>query len=151
MKHGVDFRLNGAPARREVIANTLLIDLLRDDVGLKRVKRSCDMQVCGAWAVLVDDLPISSCATLAVDMDSAAVTTIEGLGADDELDPVQAAFVAHGALQCGFCTPGFVLAIKALLAENPKPTRDEIVGYLSGDICRCTGYKNIIEAVESLV
>lgn len=147
----IAFNLNGSPARRSITANVLLIDMLRDKFGLKGVKRSCDMEVCGVCTVLVDDLPVSSCTTLAVDVDGASVTTIEGLGDGDELDPIQAAFVAHGALQCGFCTPGFILAVKSLLAHNPKPTRAEIVQYLSGNICRCTGYKKIIEAVESLV
>jgi len=109
------------------------------------------MEVCGACTVLVDDLPISSCTMLAVDVDDRAVLTIEGVGDREKLDPVQEAFVRHGAVQCGYCTPGFILSAKALLAENPKPSREEIVHHLKGNICRCTGYKKIIEAVESLV
>jgi carbon-monoxide dehydrogenase small subunit len=151
LTHQIALNLNGSPARRNVAANVLLIDMLRDEFGLKGVKRSCDMEVCGVCTVLVGDLPVSSCTTLAVDVDGASVTTIEGLGDVDSLDPIQAAFVAHGALQCGFCTPGFILAVKSLLANNPKPTPAEVVQHLSGNICRCTGYKKIIEAVESPV
>jgi len=108
------------------------------------------MQVCGACTVLVDGQPVSSCTTLAVDIDGTAVTTIEGLSDGDTLDPVQQAFLDHNALQCGFCTPGFILAAKALLATNPTPSRAEIVHHLNGNLCRCTGYHKIIDAVESL-
>ena len=149
--HAISFTLNGASVTAEVPAHTLLIDMLRDRFDLRGTKRSCDMEVCGACTVLVDGRPVSSCTMLAVDADGTDVLTIEGLGADGALDPVQRAFVEHGAIQCGFCTPGFVLATKALLAENPKPTREEIVHHLKGNLCRCTGYKKIIEAVESLV
>lgn len=149
--HDIAFELNGAPVETTVRAHVLLVDLLRDGFGLKGVKRSCEMEICGVCTVLVDGQPVSSCATLAVDVDGAAVLTIEGLGDGDRLDPVQAAFIDHGALQCGFCSPGFILATKALLAENPTPSRAQIVERLKGNICRCTGYKKIIEAVESLV
>lgn len=115
------------------------------------VKRSCDMEVCGACTVLVDEQPVSSCTMLAVDVDGTAVLTIEGMGDPENLDPIQKAFIEHGAVQCGFCTPGFILATKALLRVNPKPSREEIVHQLNGNICRCTGYKKIIEAVQSLV
>ena len=101
--------------------------------------------------MLVDGAPVSSCTTLAVDIDGAAVTTIEGLSDGGTLDPVQQAFLDHNALQCGFCTPGFILAAKALLASNPKPSREEIVHHLNGNLCRCTGYHKIIDAVDSLV
>jgi carbon-monoxide dehydrogenase small subunit len=149
--HSIAFSLNGEPVEASVESHLLLIDLLRNSFGLRGVKRSCDMEVCGACTVLVNDLPVSSCTMLAVDVDAARVLTIEGLGNADALDPVQAAFVEHGAVQCGFCTPGFILATKALLRANPKPSRAEIVHHLEGNICRCTGYKKIIEAVESLV
>ncbi len=149
--HRIAFLLNGEPVEAEIAANVLLIDLLREVFAQHGVKRSCDMEVCGACTVLVDDLPISSCTMLAVDVDDRAVLTIEGVGDREKLDPVQEAFVRHGAVQCGYCTPGFILSAKALLAENPKPSREEIVHHLKGNICRCTGYKKIIEAVESLV
>jgi carbon-monoxide dehydrogenase small subunit len=147
----IAFTLNGAPAQAAVAAHTLLVDFLRDANGLRGTKRSCDMQVCGACTVLMNGNPVSSCTTLAVDIDGTDVTTIEGLGDADALDPVQQAFLDHNALQCGFCTPGFILSVKALLQANPKPTREEIVHHLDGNLCRCTGYHKIIEAVESLV
>ena len=147
----IAFTLNGKAAKATVATHTLLIDFLCDVRGLRGVKRSCDMQVCGACTVLMDGKPVSSCTTLAVDIDGAAVTTIEGLGGADALDSVQQAFLDHNALQCGFCTPGFILSVKALLLTNPKPTREEVVHHLDGNLCRCTGYHKIIEAVESLV
>ena len=147
----IAFTLNGGQKVAAVEPHTLLIDFLRDTQRLHGTKRSCDMQVCGACTVLVDGEPVSSCTTLAVDIDGTEVTTIEGLSDGDVLDPVQQAFLDHNALQCGFCTPGFILATKALLASNPKPSRDEIIHHLSGNLCRCTGYHKIIEAVESLV
>ncbi|MBW8637526.1 (2Fe-2S)-binding protein [Hoeflea sp. WL0058] len=143
----ISVEINGVPVSRSVPAETLLIDFLRDDLGLRSVKLSCDMEICGACTVLVDDLPVSSCTTLAADVDGAAVTTVEGLITDGALDPLQQAFIDHGAVQCGFCTPGFILAAKALLLRNPSPTRAEIVSALDGNICRCTGYTKIVEAV----
>lgn len=140
--------VNGREIVRALPAETLLIDFLREDIATRSVKRSCDMQVCGACTVLVDGQPISSCTTLAADVDGSEVLTVEGLGGAGRLDPVQDAFLRHGALQCGFCTPGFILAAKALLAENPHPSREEIVHHLRGNICRCTGYEKIIDAVE---
>ncbi len=148
--HKISLNLNGNPVEATVASHTLLIDFLRDGHALHGVKRSCEMQVCGACTVLVDGRPVSSCTMLAVDADAAAVVTIEGLGGPDDLDPVQAAFLEHGALQCGFCTPGMILAAKALLASDPRPKRAVIEHHLNGNICRCTGYQKIIEAVESL-
>lgn len=147
----IAFTLNGERKDAAVVPHTLLIDFLRDAQRLRGVKRSCDMQVCGACTVLVNGKPMSSCTTLAVDIDGATVTTIEGLSDGDVLDPVQQAFLDHNALQCGFCTPGFILSAKALLASNPNPSREEIIHHLSGNLCRCTGYHKIIETVESLV
>ena len=149
--HTIAFSLNGSPVEASTEAHVLLIDLLRDAFDLRGIKRSCDMEVCGACTVLVDGQPVSSCTMLAVDVDRKTVVTIEGVGSSDNLDPIQKAFLEHGALQCGFCTPGFILATKALLLVNPKPSREEIVHHLNGNICRCTGYKKIIEVVESLV
>ena len=145
------FTLNGDAKTARVAPNKLLIDFLREACQLRGTKRSCDMQICGACTVLVDDRPVSSCTTLAADIDGAVVTTIEGLGGPDGLDPVQQAFLDHNALQCGFCTPGFILSVKALLHANPAPSHEEIVEHLNGNLCRCTGYHKIIDAVESLV
>ena len=146
----IAFVLNGERAIAIVEPRELLIDVLRANFGLSGVKRSCDIGVCGACTVLVDGLPASSCSMLAVDADGREVTTIEGLGTPQALDPVQQAFIEHGALQCGFCTPGMVLAVKSLLTINPSPTEEEIRHYLRGNLCRCTGYVKIIEAVVDL-
>ena len=146
----VRFRVNGEDTALTLEPRELLIDVLRDRMGLRGAKRSCDIGVCGACTVLVDGMPATSCSTLACDADGREVTTIEGLGGEGELDPVQRAFVQHGAMQCGFCTPGMVLAVKSLLAQHPNPTEEEVRHYLRGNLCRCTGYVKIIEAVMDL-
>ncbi len=140
--------LNGQPLAIEIEARTMLLDLLRDRLGLTGTKRSCDSQVCGACTVLLDGLPVSSCCTLACEAAGRTIETIEGLSRDGTLHPIQQAFVESAAIQCGFCTPGFVLTTKSLLAQNPHPTRSEIEHYLGGNLCRCTGYWNILAAVE---
>lgn len=140
--------VNCRDVEREIAARTLLIDFLRDELGLTGVKPSCDAQVCGACTVLVDGLPVSSCTFLAADTDGCEVTTIEGLADGDALHPVQQAFVDCQAMQCGYCTPGFVLAVEALLADLPDPTDEDIYHALDGNICRCTGYRPIAEAVR---
>jgi carbon-monoxide dehydrogenase small subunit len=147
----VDMTLNGQATRVDVEPCEMLIDVLRERLHLKGTKRSCDVQVCGACTVLVDGQPTSSCTTLCADVHARSVTTIEGLADGKRLDPVQRAFIVHGALQCGFCTPGMILAVKSLLARNPAPTEAEIRHYLRGNICRCTGYTKIIEAILDLV
>ncbi|MCA6098642.1 (2Fe-2S)-binding protein [Bradyrhizobium australafricanum] len=146
----ISFSLNGKTIAVDVPAHVLLIDLIRDRLGLKGTKRSCDMEVCGACTVLLDGEPISSCTTLAVDVDRREVTTIEGVTPPDGLSRIQEAFVLHGGLQCGFCTPGFIIAVTALLKTTPHPTDAEIRHYLHGNLCRCTGYTKIFEAVKSL-
>lgn len=143
--------LNGRAATVDAAPFDLLIDVLRDRLGLKGTKRSCDVEVCGACTVLVDGLPVSSCTTLAADVDGKSVTTIEGVAEAGVLSRVQQAFADHGALQCGFCTPGMVLATTALLEMNSAPSEAEIRHFLRGNICRCTGYIKILEAVKSLV
>lgn len=140
--------VNGRVLDLEIESRTMLIDLLRDGLGLTGTKRSCDSQVCGACTVLLNGQPVSSCCTLAYEADGATIETIEGLASNGMLDPVQAAFVECAAIQCGFCTPGVVLTTKAMLAENPHPTREEIKAYLGGNLCRCTGYWNILDAAE---
>ena len=125
----------------------LLLDVLRDDLDLKGAKRSCDSQVCGACTVLVDGLAVSACTYLAVEADGRSILTVEGLAEGESLHPVQRAFVDAGAVQCGFCTPGMLLTTRALLDENPAPTREDVLHYLRGSLCRCTGYRKIVEAI----
>jgi carbon-monoxide dehydrogenase small subunit len=145
----IAFTLNGTPVTLEVEPRELLLDVLRDRLGLTGTKRSCDVEVCGTCTVLVDDRPVSSCTTLALEVRGRSVLTIEGLARDGELDPVQRAFLEHGAFQCGFCTPGMILATRALLREAPGAGDAEIVHYLRGNLCRCTGYVKIREAVRA--
>jgi carbon-monoxide dehydrogenase small subunit len=147
----IALRLNGRNVSLAVAPFELLIDVLRDRLGLKGTKRSCDVEVCGACTVLADGLPVSSCTTLAVDVDGKSVLTIEGVATSGQLSRVQQAFVDHGGMQCGFCTPGMVLATTALFDLNPAPSEQDIRHFLRGNICRCTGYIKILEAVRSLV
>lgn len=144
----ISLTVNDQAIEATIEPRTMLLDFLRDTLGLKGAKRSCDLQVCGVCTVLLDGVPVSACCTLAYEANGKTVTTIEGLSRYGVLDPVQQAFINASAIQCGFCTPGMILATKALLAENPQPTRDEIKSYLSGNLCRCTGYWNILDAVE---
>lgn len=139
--------VNGRVITQELEVRKTLAEFLRLDLGLTGTKVSCELQVCGACTVLVDGLPVSSCTYLAADADGHVVTTIEGLAENGNLHPLQDAFIKEFALQCGYCTPGFIMMAVALLAENPRPTRTEIVHYLDGNICRCTGYRPIIDAV----
>jgi len=139
--------INGVEVRRNVENRTTLAGFLRDQVGLTGTKVSCDIQVCGACTVLVDDQPISSCTYLAVDVDAHQVRTVEGLADGDTLSPLQQAFVENFALQCGFCTPGFLMAATALLERSPNPSEQDVIDYLDGNICRCTGYRPIVDAV----
>jgi len=144
----VSMTINGQPVTAEVEGRTLLVDFLREGQGLTGTHVGCDTSQCGACAVHVDGQLTKACSVFAADLEGAAVQTIEGLAAaDGTLDPVQAAFREHHGLQCGFCTPGMVMAAKALLAETPKPTEAEIRAYLEGNICRCTGYHNIVKAI----
>jgi carbon-monoxide dehydrogenase small subunit len=145
----VQLTLNGATVQREVEPRTLLIDLLRDGLGLTGTHSGCDTSQCGCCTVILDGKPVKSCTTLAVQADGGVVTTIEGLAAaDGTLHPVQEAFVACHGLQCGFCTPGMVMSSVSLLAEHPDPSEDEIREALEGNLCRCTGYVNIVAAVR---
>jgi carbon-monoxide dehydrogenase small subunit len=130
--------------------NRTLLELLRDDLHLTGTKESCGEGVCGSCTVLVDGTPVRSCLTLAIAVQGKEITTIEGLSVGEKLHPVQEAFVNHHAIQCGFCSPGMILTSYALLAENPNPTEKEIRHAISGNVCRCTGYAKIIEAVMSL-
>jgi aerobic carbon-monoxide dehydrogenase small subunit len=143
--------VNGEAIVREVDAQELLLDFLRDSLGLTGAKRSCDVQVCGACTVLVDGLPVSSCCYLAADANGREVTTIEGLAETAGFARLEQAFTAHAALQCGFCTPGMLLTVSSLLEHGElSADEEEIKQRLDGNICRCTGYRGIVEAVADL-
>ena len=141
--------VNGRAVTLRTPPETLLLDALREELGLTGSKRSCDVQVCGACTVLLDGLPVSACSVLAYEARGRAVLTIEGLAEGDRLHPVQDAFLAQRAFQCGFCTPGMILAVVALLGEAPDATREEAREFLRGNICRCTGYVSILDAVTT--
>jgi aerobic carbon-monoxide dehydrogenase small subunit len=143
------FRLNGHPVEVACPGPRILLDLLREDLTLTGTKRGCDLGTCGCCTVLLDGRPTLSCLTLARLAEGRDVTTIEGVSPAQGLSPVQAAFVRHGATQCGFCTPGFVVTATALLRENPSPTRGEIMRAIAGNLCRCTGYTKIVDAIEA--
>lgn len=150
-RHTVTFEINGARKTVAVEARRLLVHLIREDLGLTGTHVGCDTSQCGACTVEIDGLAVKSCTVLAVSAEGASITTIEGLtrpGTD--LDPIQAAFHEHHALQCGFCTPGMVMSVRQLLKDQPDPSEHDIRHGLAGNICRCTGYHNIVRAVESL-
>ncbi|MCI4345480.1 MAG: (2Fe-2S)-binding protein [Thermoplasmata archaeon] len=140
-------RVNGTAVERTVPDERILLDLLREDLRLTGTKRGCDLGTCGCCTVLLDGRPTLSCLTLARSAEGREVTTIEGVTPAEGLHPVQRSFVEHGATQCGFCTPGFVLTSVALLRDHPHPDREEVARAISGNLCRCTGYTKIIEAV----
>jgi aerobic-type carbon monoxide dehydrogenase small subunit (CoxS/CutS family) len=145
----IELTVNGKRRRFDVEANTLLLNLLRDELYLTGTKYGCGIGECGACTVHLNGEAVLSCMVLAVDADGGCVDTIEGMADGDKLDPIQEAYLEEGAVQCGFCTPGFIMSTKALLRENPDPTEDEIREYLKGNLCRCTGYVNIVKAVQS--
>lgn len=140
--------MNGKPIQARVEPRRILARFLREDLGLMGTKLSCGMQVCGVCTVLVDDVPVSSCCYLAADVDGSSVRTIEGLGDGGRLHPIQQAFVEASALQCGYCTPGFIMSTFALLLEHEAPDDATIREYLDGNLCRCTGYEQILRAVR---
>lgn len=144
----VRIRLNGTWMTAQVTAADTLLEVLRDAFGAYEVKNGCGQGDCGACTVLLDGTAVNSCLTLAVQADGREVTTLKGLGTPQHPDPLQESFVEHGAVQCGFCTSGMVLAAKALLDGNPSPSRDEIREGISGNLCRCTGYTKIVDAIE---
>jgi xanthine dehydrogenase YagT iron-sulfur-binding subunit len=145
----ITLQVNGRREAVEVEPRRTLLEALRVDIGLTGTKLVCDMGNCGACTVLVDGAAVYSCLTLAVDCADKPITTVEGLSKDGTLSPLQQAFVAHDALQCGFCTPGQLMAAHALLERNPHPTEDEVVAGMSGNLCRCGAYRGIISAVLS--
>jgi carbon-monoxide dehydrogenase small subunit len=144
--HAIRLRVNGVERRARVPARLLLADLLRDEFGLTGTHLGCEHGVCGACTVLLDGEPVRACLLFAVQADGGAVTTVEGLAGPAALHPLQEAFWAHHALQCGFCTPGILLTLAAVLAERPRASELEIREALSGHLCRCTGYQNIVAA-----
>jgi len=150
MKKNISLKINGSERSAEVEARTSLLDLVREQFGLTGAKLGCDIQVCGACTLLVDGKPVSACSMLAIDADGAAIETLEGLSTKDALHPLQEAFMQFGALQCGYCTSGFILTAKALLDETPHPSEQQIRDYLTGNFCRCGCYQEIMQAVQEV-
>jgi carbon-monoxide dehydrogenase small subunit len=147
MKKQLRIQVNGEEKQLEVEPWRTLLDVVREDFGLTGAKLGCDIQVCGTCTLLLDGRPVSACSFLAVDADGRSVQTIEGLARRDKLHPLQGAFMEYGALQCGYCTSGFILTAKAMLEENPSPTDEQILSYMGGNFCRCGCYQEIFEAI----
>ncbi|MFQ5826597.1 MAG: (2Fe-2S)-binding protein [Dehalococcoidia bacterium] len=147
MKQTITLSVNGKGYEIAIEPYRTLLDVLRNELGLTGTKRGCDSGDCGACTVLLDGRAVTSCLVLAMDARDCDIITIEGLARGGELHPLQRAFIEHGALQCGYCTPGAILSAKALLDENPSPSQDEVRSALVGNLCRCTGYEKIVEAI----
>lgn len=150
MKKAISLKVNGLERSAEVEPRLTLLDLVREQFGLTGAKLGCDIQVCGACTMLLDGKPVSACSFLAVDADGCEVLTIEGLSDKDKLHPLQEAFMEFGALQCGYCTSGFILTAKAMLDEHPHPSEQQIRDYLAGNFCRCGCYQEIMQAVKEV-
>jgi carbon-monoxide dehydrogenase small subunit len=148
IKQTVNVTVNGKPYSAEVPTYRILVDFLRYDLGLTGTKETCSVGVCGACTVMLEGKMISSCLVLAVRADGAQIDTIEGVANGDQLHPVQQAFIDNGGFQCGACTPGQIMAAKSLLEENPKPTEEDIKKWMMGNLCRCTGYYQIIDSIK---
>jgi len=146
-KHVVSTTVNGEPYEVLVEPFCSLLDMLRDSLRLTGTKKGCDEGDCGACTVIIDDKTVTSCMMLALEAQDKAITTVEGLMQDSELHPVQAAFVEHGGVQCGFCTPGLIMSGVGLLRENPNPTEEEVRFAIGGNLCRCTGYSRVVKAI----
>jgi carbon-monoxide dehydrogenase small subunit len=144
----VEVTVNGGTYQREIEPRTLLVEFIREELGLTGTHIGCDTSYCGACTVLMDGRPVKSCTLLAAQADGSEISTVEGLELGEELHPLQTAFSEHHGLQCGYCTPGMLMSAKHLLEENPEPSREEIKKGIAGNVCRCTGYQNIITAVE---
>ncbi len=151
MKRQIVLTVNGVEHEIEIEPNRLLLQALREDIGLTGTKEGCNIGVCGACSVMVDGRLVSSCLTLAVGCQGKEITTIEGLAKDGKLHPIQQAFLEHGGFQCGICTPGQIIAAKALLDSQPNPSEEEVKEWMSGNLCRCTGYYKILESVMAVV
>ncbi len=150
MKKAITMEVNGASCQVDVEPWRTLLEVVREELDLTGAKLGCDIQVCGACTLLVDGKPVSACSVLAVDADGRRVTTVEGLADGDRLHPLQQAFMKHGALQCGYCTSGFLLTAKAMLDENPRPDDEQIKSYMGGSFCRCGCYQEIMQAIRSV-
>ena len=148
LKQAISFTVNGAKVETDAYAHTSLLYLLRD-LGFTEVKNGCEAGDCGACTILLDGVAMNACCALGVQADGQAITTVKGIGTVDNLHPIQEKFIELGGIQCGFCTPGMIVAAKSLLDENPKPTREEIKVGISGNLCRCTGYVKIIDSIEA--
>ncbi|MFC2024069.1 (2Fe-2S)-binding protein [Chloroflexota bacterium] len=146
----VSITVNGELFTRAIKANMTLLDFIRDEIGFTGTKKGCETGDCGACTVILDGQPINSCQILTIEANGKQVLTIEGLSKGKELHPLQAAFIEYGAIQCGYCTPGMILAAKALLDKNDNPSEQEIREAISGNLCRCTGYVKIIEAIQAV-
>lgn len=144
----VEVTVNDGVYQREIEPRTLLVEFIREELGLTGTHIGCDTSYCGACTVLMDGRPVKSCTLLAAQADGSEISTVEGLELGEELHPLQTAFSEHHGLQCGYCTPGMLMSAKHLLDENPEPSREEIKKGIAGNVCRCTGYQNIITAVE---
>jgi carbon-monoxide dehydrogenase small subunit len=149
MKKQITLVVNGQSYDLEIEPNRLLLHALRDELGFTGTKEGCSIGVCGACSVILDGRLVSSCLTLAVGCDGKEISTIEGLAKDGQLHPLQQAFIEYGGFQCGICTPGQIVAATALLAEQPKPSVDQIKAWMMGNLCRCTGYYKIIESIQA--
>ncbi|MBI4186321.1 MAG: (2Fe-2S)-binding protein [Chloroflexi bacterium] len=150
MKHRVGFTINGEAVEVEVEPRETLLDVIREKLNLKGTKEACDQGECGACTVLMNGKPVYSCLMLGVEAEGSDILTVEGLARGEKLHPLQEAFREHGAVQCGYCTPGMLLSAKALLDENPRPTEAEVRLAIAGNICRCTGYVKIVEAIQAV-
>tara|TARA_Y100000588_G_C14023664_1_gene825405 strand:+ start:474 stop:944 length:471 start_codon:yes stop_codon:yes gene_type:complete len=151
MKKWIQFTLNGEVVEHEVEMHKTLLKMIREDFDLTGAKEGCGAGECGACTVIMDGRALNACLVFAVEADGCELLTIEGLAVDGVLDPLQVSFIENAALQCGYCTPGMIMTAKALLNENPNPTTDQIKEGISGNLCRCTGYKKIVEAIEFVV
>lgn len=146
-RYFINLQVNGETHQLTVRANTLLVNVLRDQLDLAGTKKGCELGDCGSCTVLMDGNPINSCLVLAVEAEGSEITTIEGVAQNNQLDRLQESFIENNAIQCGYCTPGMILAAKALLTRNPHPSEHEVRVAISGNLCRCTGYVNIVKAI----